>query len=692
MNMNHVGNAYREEELEKLLKTAVIANVVRKLNNDRGLHQRSEIHDIIDSEVGRLKEFGIEPSLIKLNAADFKSRDVADPVFLLRIRDIRPHIFLINSQFGTLGKLIEFIESLHVRFSRSVVFGEWDMVIVIWSTDQVAENLLSSIESQALYRVQYMIGGKCAYSFGVPINLDKAIVESDFDDLSDSGDDFYISPDSSAFLRRWWEHPEIAATQILAYIGISVSGTTEEVGSEVLLERLTKVPLIHRSILDFYEIEQGRPYHFITKVAVGNVRELDQITDAIGFLRLGRAKFDGATFVIASDHTVPPSLSGTQIGLLEDTPNFDALSEAATSLLARIGPSASTEFNVLPPDRQLLVLSCLMEIAGELHQDPHWDDIRAEELNRIFKDLASGILSYDDVDLTGPAMKLGVCIERYAKHVFRRTVEAVYDKNYSAAQEELRLPTSDFRKLSLGKIHLALRNIAQNKNFEFIWEALDQSNLDLLDRFSSFRNSWAHDGAPAHLFAHGQIESVRRMFTDGLKVCRWLGGSIVSKLESRPSHESERAGLGKRVAQTQADIATVSGRKSGIFLSHSTKDRSLAEKIARGVQALGRDIWYSDWSLDPGDSIVQKVSEALKTNDILVVLLSKSSVSSSWVRRELNSALMEKLTGRAITIIPVLIEKCEIPTIIKDILYIDMTEDYQIGLIELLNSLRSIRP
>ena len=162
--------------MEKLLKTAVIANVVRKLNNDRGLHQRSEIHDIIDSEVGRLKEFGIEPSLIKLNAADFKSRDVADPVFLLRIRDIRPHIFLINSQFGTLGKLIEFIESLHVRFSRSVVFGEWDMVIVIWSTDQVAENLLSSIESQALYRVQYMIGGKCAYSLGVPLNLDKDIV------------------------------------------------------------------------------------------------------------------------------------------------------------------------------------------------------------------------------------------------------------------------------------------------------------------------------------------------------------------------------------------------------------------------------------------------------------------------------------------------------------------------------------
>jgi hypothetical protein len=128
-----------------------------------------------------------------------------------------------------------------------------------------------------------------------------------------------------------------------------------------------------------------------------------------------------------------------------------------------------------------------------------------------------------------------------------------------------------------------------------------------------------------------------------------------------------------------------------VFLSHSTEDAEVADRIAVGLRALMSQypVWYSDWAIRAGESIVDKINEALVRNDTLVVLLSRESVASPWVRRELTTALMDQLSGQDVTVVPILIEDCTIPSVLRDIRYIDMRSDrFEEGFIELFQLLR----
>ena len=56
--------------------------------------------------------------------------------------------------------------------------------------------------------------------------------------------------------------------------------------------------------------------------------------------------------------------------------------------------------------------------------------------------------------------------------------------------------------------------------------------------------------------------------------------------------------------------------------------------------------------------------------------------------RELNSSLMRQLCSINITILPVLIEECEIPVLFKDIKYADFTTSFEDGIKELIKAIR----
>jgi hypothetical protein len=98
-------------------------------------------------------------------------------------------------------------------------------------------------------------------------------------------------------------------------------------------------------------------------------------------------------------------------------------------------------------------------------------------------------------------------------------------------------------------------------------------------------------------------------------------------------------------------------------------------------------VWYDDWEIGIGDSIVAKIEEGLARNDTLIVLLSPASVESKWVRRELDTALMNQLAGHNVKIIPVLIARCELPAVLASIKYVDLTSSFQDGIIQLMQTL-----
>lgn len=124
-----------------------------------------------------------------------------------------------------------------------------------------------------------------------------------------------------------------------------------------------------------------------------------------------------------------------------------------------------------------------------------------------------------------------------------------------------------------------------------------------------------------------------------------------------------------------------------LFLSHSSKDKALVEKLARELSSESFSVWYDDWEIHVGDSIVEKINEGISTSDFLIVVLSRNSVSSKWVREELNAATIRNIRSKGAFILPVLLEKCEIPPLLSDKKYADFSEDPKSAYRELVEAI-----
>lgn len=124
-----------------------------------------------------------------------------------------------------------------------------------------------------------------------------------------------------------------------------------------------------------------------------------------------------------------------------------------------------------------------------------------------------------------------------------------------------------------------------------------------------------------------------------------------------------------------------------IFISHSARDKEQAKKIASKLKNANLDVWYDEWSLQPGDSLVDKIEKGIADSNTLLVLLSKESLKSRWVKSEINAFLNRSLSERNISIIPVLLEKVEVPPLLRDRLYIDLTKEQEVGLSQLIRQL-----
>jgi tetratricopeptide (TPR) repeat protein len=122
-----------------------------------------------------------------------------------------------------------------------------------------------------------------------------------------------------------------------------------------------------------------------------------------------------------------------------------------------------------------------------------------------------------------------------------------------------------------------------------------------------------------------------------------------------------------------------------IFVSYNRQDRDFAEQLAKDLKSAGIAVWWAEWEINVGDSIVKKVNEGIDRSAYLAVVLSPSSVTSDWVQTELNSALMIKLSGKKdITILPLLRADCDIPVLLQQYKWADFRQDYQTGFQEIL--------
>jgi hypothetical protein len=184
----------------------------------------------------------------------------------------------------------------------------------------------------------------------------------------------------------------------------------------------------------------------------------------------------------------------------------------------------------------------------------------------------------------------------------------------------------------------------------------------------------------------------------------FLGRKYFERLEAQPSDpnqsamtpELRRDEAAKETATSQAmkdssrqPVLFPESTNPKAFVSHSTQDRSFADRFAGDLRRYGVDAWYSRWEIKPGDSIRAKIDEGLEGCEFFIIVLSKTSVNRPWVKTELDAATVGKINGKVRKIIPVKIDDCgDLPPIITSLCWEDFSnQPYESALNRVLESI-----
>ena len=107
---------------------------------------------------------------------------------------------------------------------------------------------------------------------------------------------------------------------------------------------------------------------------------------------------------------------------------------------------------------------------------------------------------------------------------------------------------------------------------------------------------------------------------------------------------------------------------SQVFISYSRKkkDNEFVEQLSQSLKDHGFEAWWDINKLKAGDDWSHEIEVAISASKYLVVVLSKESIKSKWVKKEYTYAM-----NSGIKIIPILLEACKIPIALDNIHYID---------------------
>jgi uncharacterized protein YjbI with pentapeptide repeats len=98
------------------------------------------------------------------------------------------------------------------------------------------------------------------------------------------------------------------------------------------------------------------------------------------------------------------------------------------------------------------------------------------------------------------------------------------------------------------------------------------------------------------------------------------------------------------------------------FISYSSKDQELAERLHADLRDKNVRCWFAPEDLKIGDRLRPAFDEAIRVHDKLMVLLSKSSVSSPWVEKEVETAFEKERREKRTVLFPIRLDDAVMET------------------------------
>jgi hypothetical protein len=103
-----------------------------------------------------------------------------------------------------------------------------------------------------------------------------------------------------------------------------------------------------------------------------------------------------------------------------------------------------------------------------------------------------------------------------------------------------------------------------------------------------------------------------------------------------------------------------------VFISHNKADKEIARLLAVALVEQGESVWFDEWQVRPGDSIIGGIEAGLSSSDVFLLVWSSSASLSKWVGVEVSAYLRRRVEDESLRIVPVMVDATPLPTLVAD--------------------------
>jgi len=115
-------------------------------------------------------------------------------------------------------------------------------------------------------------------------------------------------------------------------------------------------------------------------------------------------------------------------------------------------------------------------------------------------------------------------------------------------------------------------------------------------------------------------------------------------------------GLSEETIEGRKVLRNVKGKFNSCFISFSTKDQELADRLHRDLQNKGVRCWFAPHDLLIGAVMLDNIDEQISSLDKLLIVLSTNSIESQWVEDEVSKAFAEERRRKKAILLPIRID------------------------------------
>jgi hypothetical protein len=102
------------------------------------------------------------------------------------------------------------------------------------------------------------------------------------------------------------------------------------------------------------------------------------------------------------------------------------------------------------------------------------------------------------------------------------------------------------------------------------------------------------------------------------------------------------------------------------FISHNKADKATARLLAAELVQTGMNVWFDEWKLRSGDSIVGGIEKGLSECDVFVLIWSRHAQQSNWVDTEVRAVLNRRGANHSLRIVPIFSDDAPLPTLVAE--------------------------